>query len=218
VVISEEIRKSIAKKYDRKDAVLIPNGVSIKGRPVFRQEILERYGLQQYQYVFTLGRFVPEKGFDYLITAFMESGLSDRFRLVIAGDADHPSAYSDALKKQAASAGVLLPGFIKGAALAQLFSNCALFILPSFYEGLPIALLEAMAYQLPIIASDIPANTQVNLDPDHYFPVGNARALAEKLVQFAGNGNIGKPAVYNMAAYDWKNIAQKTDEVYNRMV
>lgn len=217
VVISEEIRNSIAKKYGRRNAVLIPNGVSIKGRPAFKKEMLVQHGLRQHQYIFTLGRFVPEKGFDYLITAFMASGLSDRFRLVIAGDADHTSAYSETLKKQAASAGVLLPGFIKGGELAQLFSNCALFVLPSYYEGLPIALLEAMAYQLPIIASDIPANTQVNMHPDHYFAVGNTNALAEKLKQYAANGKMGEPAVYDMAAYDWKNIAQKTDQVYNRM-
>ena len=218
VVISEEIRKGIAKKYGRKDAVLIPNGVSIKARPAFSAAALELYGLQPYQYIFTLGRFVPEKGFDYLIAAFRESGLSDRFKLVIAGDADHASAYSEALKEQAKAAGVILTGFIKGAALEQLFSNCALFVLPSFYEGLPIALLEAMAYGLPIIASDIPANTQVGLDPEHYFPVGDEAVLTDKLQQFIESGIAGRHIVYDMEAYDWSNIAEKTDQVYRSMM
>ncbi|MCF3112123.1 glycosyltransferase family 4 protein [Niabella sp. CC-SYL272] len=218
VVISEAIGESVVKKYGRRNVVRIPNGVSVKGRPLFKPEVLQQFALQRKQYIFTLGRFVPEKGFDYLIRAFMESGLSDRFRLVIAGDADHASAYSETLKAQARQAGVLLPGFLKGAELAQLFSCCALFVLPSFYEGLPIALLEAMAYQLPIIASDIPANTQVHLDPENYFPAGDVRALSEKLRQFADNGKINNPAVYDMEAYDWKNIAQKTHQVYNRMV
>lgn len=218
VVISEEIRKSIAKKHGRKDAVLIPNGVSIKNRPAFRPDLLEQFGLQQYTYIFTLGRFVPEKGFDYLVAAFQESGLSDRVKLVIAGDADHASAYSEALKEQARAAGVLLTGFIKGAALEQLFSNCALFVLPSFYEGLPIALLEAMAYGLPIMASDIPANTQVGLDPDSYFPVGNKAVLTGKLKQWVENGTAGRQIGYDMDVYNWSNIAEKTDQVYRSLM
>lgn len=214
IVISEEIKRSTIEKYDRNDALVIPNGVSIQGRPLYQERIVSKFGVERKRYIFTLGRFVPEKGFDYLIKAFNESGLKSRYKLVIAGDADHETPYSMELKNQARESQIVLTGFIKGVELAQLFSNCALFILPSFYEGLPIALLEAMAYRLPIIASDIPANTQVNLPQKHYFKVGSTEALREKMRQFLELEQTDVEYSYNMEAYNWRNIAFEVDKVY----
>lgn len=213
IVISEEIKSGIEHKYSRYDAKLIPNGVSITGKPALQSEYLEKYGLTEQAYIFSLGRFVPEKGFDYLIRAYQQSGLAKKYKLVIAGDADHETEYSRLLKAQAAEAGVIMPGFIKGDELAQIFSNSGLFILPSFYEGLPIALLEGMAYKLPIFASNITANTQVELPHDRYFEVGSESALAEKIRKWDVVGC--EPLYYNMDKYKWKDIAAKTNEVYN---
>lgn len=214
IVISEEISNDIQKKYGRNDAVLIPNGVSIKGRPEHRKEVLDKYGLSKGHYIFSLGRFVPEKGFDYLINSFINSGISNSYKLVIAGDADHESEYSLALKKHAELSHVILPGFVKGEVLAQLFSNCALFILPSFYEGLPIALLEGMAYSLPILASDIAANTQVGLPEKCYFPVGDENYLANKIADLLNNETSEFYEYYDIDNYNWNRIAMLTDAVY----
>ena len=51
-------------------------------------------------------------------------------------------------------------------------------MLPSSHEGLPIALLEALSFGLPCLASDIPANREISLPPENYFPVGDVAALA----------------------------------------
>ena len=63
------------------------------------------------------------------------------FRLVIAGDADHRDDYSDELKAMAVEAGVVMPGYISGGASATADVTFGLFVLPSYHEGLPIALL-----------------------------------------------------------------------------
>ncbi|TYR36846.1 glycosyltransferase family 4 protein [Sphingobacterium phlebotomi] len=215
IVISNEIKKQIGKKYGRKDTILIPNGVSIEGRPKYNKEVLDKYNVQQQKYIFSLGRFVPEKGFDYLIRSYEKAGISKHFKLVLAGDADHETDFSQSLKEQARISGVILPGFIKGEDLAQLFSNCALFILPSFYEGLPIALLEGMAYGLPILASDIPANTQVGLPESCYFPAGDEELLSKRLVDVMEARYAAFYQDYNMENYDWKKIAESTNLVYS---
>ncbi len=214
IVISQEIKEHVASTYKRTDCLLIPNGVD---KPVISSntDYIESIGLAKDQYIFTLGRFVPEKGFDYMIRSFSRSGMSKKYKLVIAGDADHESEYSLTLKALAKENNVILPGFLKGEKLRQLFSNSGLFVLPSFYEGLPIALLEAMSYGLPILASNIAANTQVNLPEECYFDVGNETALTNRLDQVELKG---ERFVYEMKRYDWDLIASQTLEVYKSLV
>jgi glycosyltransferase involved in cell wall biosynthesis len=76
---------------------------------------------------------------------------------------------------------VILTGFIKGGELNQIFSHALLFCMPSYHEGLPIALLEAMSYNLNVLVSDIPANLEVKLAKQDYFKVGNIDELQKKL-------------------------------------
>ena len=215
IVISQEIKDHVAATYGRKDCILIPNGVD---KPIGSDDIdyIESLGLAKGQYIFTLGRFVPEKGFDYLIRAYAQSSISSKYKLVIAGDADHESEYSKELKNLAMKNDVVLTGFIKGEKLHQLFSHSALFGIPSFYEGLPIALLEAMSYKLPILSSDIPANTQVNLPSENYFDVGSEASLLNHLNNILLTEN--QRVDYDMGQYDWNLIADKTLNVYKSIV
>jgi glycosyltransferase involved in cell wall biosynthesis len=215
IVISQEIKKHVADTYNRTDCVLIPNGVD-KPAISTNTDYIESLDLVKDRYIFTLGRFVPEKGFDYMIRAYAHSVISKRYKLVIAGDADHESEYSLELKALAKKNDVVLTGFVKGEKLKQLFSNAALFILPSFYEGLPIALLEAMSYGLPILASDIAANTQVNLPVDCYFKVGSEVMLLYHLDNIKLREH--ERLEYNMKQYDWDLIADETLEVYKSIL
>jgi glycosyltransferase involved in cell wall biosynthesis len=214
IVISQEIKDHVADMYNRTDCVLIPNGVD---KPVVstNTDYIESLGLVKDQYFFTLGRFVPEKGFDYMIRAYAQSLISKKYKLVIAGGADHESEYSSELKALAKKNNVVLTGFVKGEKLKQLFSNAALFILPSFYEGLPIALLEAMSYGLPILASDIAANTQVKLPIDCYFRVGNEAMLLYYLDSLKIREH--ERFEYDMKPYDWNLIADETLDVYKSL-
>ncbi len=211
IVISQGIGKHIDKKYNKSDYVIIPNGVPAVVRNT-ESDYLKELGIEAGLFIFALGRFVPEKGFDYLIKAYKQSGIDKQFKLVIAGDADHESDYSLSLKQQAKQEGIILTGFIKGAKLQQLYTHARLFVLPSFYEGLPISLLEAMSYNLDILASNIEANKEVCLPETFYFETGNVKALSERL-----SAKLNSPISsihYDMSIYNWANIAKKTYQVY----
>jgi len=215
IVISQEIKDHIADTYQRRDCILIPNGVD-KPTITTGTDYLDALGVSKGQYIFTLGRFVPEKGFDYLIRAYSQSTISKKYKLVIAGDADHESEYSLELKALAKKNNVILTGFIKGGSLQQLFQHAALFVLPSFHEGLPISLLEAMSYGLPILSSDIAANTQVNLPQESYFKVGNEAMLISYLDSIKLKEH--ERFEYDMKPYDWDLIADQTLDVYKSLI
>lgn len=215
IVISTVIADILAKRYGRTEVDLIYNGVNRPAKST-STDYISGLGLEPGNYVVALGRFVKEKGFHDLINAFNkyrvahpDSGL----KLVIAGDADHEDSYSRELKNLAAESGTVLTGFIKGAPLNELMSHAALFAMPSYHEGLPIALLEAMSYDLDVIVSDIPANRLDCLAADDFFPAGDTEALAAKIADRASRGF--SPRTYNLTSYNWDTIADSTAALYD---
>lgn len=210
IVISQSIRKLVADKYRRADAYLIYNGVSA---PEFVKDTsyLDELGVKKGNYIISVGRFVPEKNYHQLIHAFV-SLKAGNCKLVLVGDTNIEDNYSRMLKQMARENGVVLTGFIKGKKLHSLLTHAKCFVLPSSHEGLPIALLEAMAYRLPIIASDIPANLEIRLDEKSYFHLNDEQELAGKIKQV-----INAPfqrIEYPMDAYNWDIIAKQTIDVY----
>jgi len=230
ICVSESAADNIRKKYKR-DVTVIPNGVVIpKGQgqspkngdsPLSTEDALKKFGLEKRKYILAVGRFVPEKGFDYLIEAWKI--LNPDWKLVIAGDADHEDKYSLELKRKAArDKNIILTGFLTGQPLEELYSSAGLFVLPSYYEGLPIALLEAMSYGLSCIASDIPANREMGLSADRYFKPQNIEELALKIKYFREFGRLSEVERQEQLRmlnekYNWEKIAEKTFEIYRKV-
>ena len=107
----------------------------------------------------------------------------------------------------------MLTGFIRGEKLNSLLTNALCYSLPSSHEGLPIALLEAMSYRLPVITSAIPANLEVGLDASCYHEVGDVSTLANKIEAI-----VNQPLQrieYDMSKYDWDNIANQVTDIYS---
>lgn len=220
IVVSNYIKKYLEEKYHRYDLVVIPNGVDIP--EILKDgDTLEKYGLKPKKYVFTACRFVPEKGLVDLIEAYGRIN-NPTFKLVIAGDADHESDYSRRVKSLAKQTpGVILTGVLSGRPLSELYSNAGLFVLPSYYEGLPIALLEALSYGLPVLVSDIPQHKEIPIPEYRFFPVGNVEVLKEKILQLYSRG-ITEEEKQNQISYlkehfNWRKIAQQVITIYKEV-
>lgn len=211
IVISSVIQNSLIQLYNRTDSHLIFNGVTI---PVLsdRFNYIHSLGLEKGKYIVAIGRFVEEKGFHDLIKAY--ENVDSDIRLVIAGDADHETSYSRELKKYAVDKNVVLTGFIRGQKFNDLMSHARLFVMPSYHEGLPIALLEAMSYGLDVVVSDIPANQQVNLPGECYFKTGNISSLASQIKEHLRSEYVIKK--YDLSCYDWNHIANQVINVYEK--
>ncbi len=200
--------------------VHIPNGVNIEHAPS-SNEFLSRLEVLPGKYILAVGRFVPEKGLEDLIRAFM--GLECGFRLVIVGDADYETNYSRSLRELArADYRIILAGYVTGEPLAQVYSNARLFVLPSHQEGLPLALLEAMGYGLSVLASDIPANKEIGLPSNRYFKCGDIPELKKKMELLLEEelSEHEKLEIRNkiIEQYNWEKIADQTIAVYQKVV
>ncbi len=220
ITIAGNISDDIKRKYGRESRV-IPNGVNIQ-QLADTEEYLNMYGLHKQKYILAVGRFVPEKGFGDLIDAFSQ-GNFERWKLVIVGDADHEDNFSRDLKSKAGkNNNIVLTGFIKGRSLYEIYSHAGLFVLPSYYEGLPIVLLEAMSYGLSCIASDIPANRNVTLGEERFFRVGDIDHISQKMEMFIRRpwSDSDRKLQENMIAeeYNWETIAKQTVKVYRAVL
>lgn len=220
IVISSVIKDLISKKYNRtKNVHLIYNGVP-QPDICHYTEYFNELGIHEGKYVLGMCRFVPEKNLHHLVEAYIklksQSNSSDFPKLVLAGDTDFEDDYSRSLKKLAKDNDIVLTGFVKGKKLHSLLTNAQCYVLPSSHEGLPIALLEAMSYRLPVVVSDIPANKEIGLPDQCYFECGNINQLADKI-----NFIIHTPLYrvdYDMTKYNWDDIANQTMEVYNSVI
>jgi len=185
----------------------IPNGVP--KLPAAPADALARFGLTPGAYILAVARIVPEKGLHDLVDAHDRAG--DPRMLVIAGGADHRSAYATALQARASDK-VRFVGQQDRATLRALLEQAALFVMPSYHEGLPIAALEAASCGAPMLLSGIQPNRDIGLAESHYFPVGDVDALAAALARPAAGYAIDRAAL--LAAFDWDRIAERTLAVY----
>lgn len=219
IVISRVIEAIVQEKHAR-TSDLIPNGVVLPVLPT-RVGTIEKFGLVPGKYVLIVSRLVPEKRHIDLIDAFLRAEISG-WKLAIVGASDHPDAYVNAvLEKAKTSPDIVCTGLQTGEALRELYGHAGFFVLPSSHEGLPIALLEALSFGLPVVASDIPANREVGLEAGHYFPLGDIAALSARLRQFSAVPGepdaCEKRRIWVSARFNWDDIARATCDVYRRV-
>jgi len=216
IFISEVIKSEMINRYPVRNYKVIFNGVNLP-EISSQSDYLDSIGVRKQKYAIAVGRFLEEKGFDYLIRSFSKVNLAD-YKLVLAGDTDYPTEYSDNLKTLASGNNVVLTGFIKGEKLKQVFSHAKLFVMSSFEEGLPIALLEAMSYNIDVLVSNIPANLQIQLNPEDYFQVGDEEELRSKIIgKLSGNNR----RYFNdtlSSRFNWDNIAVETYNIYEQLI
>ena len=218
IAISRGIRSLIREKHG-KESFLISNGVSV---PQFVPpgKMLRELHLTQRRFVLLVSRLVPEKRHGDLLRAFRAAELPG-WKLAIVGAADHPDEYAKKILEEIRrTPNAIAIGFQSGDALGELYSNAGMFVLPSSHEGLPIALLEALSYGLPSIASGIPANLEVGLPVNCYFPVGDLQALSTCMRYVANAGQDDQDILERrkrvIEQYDWGEKASQTIDAYQQ--
>jgi glycosyltransferase involved in cell wall biosynthesis len=214
IAISKAIADLVLAQYGR-ESYLIPNGaVAVEPRADIQH--VRRFGLEAARYFLQVSRMVPEKRQLDLIRAYA-SAQPNGWKLVLVGALDN-DGYSQKVSAAGGDAGVVLTGYLSGESLQQIYSHAGAFVLPSSHEGLPIAMLEALSYGLPVLASDIPANVEVGLDSSDYFPLGDTVALSRGLTRLAetplNESDRAARRRWTAQKYDWDRIAEQTLEVY----
>jgi glycosyltransferase involved in cell wall biosynthesis len=163
--------------YDPATIVALPNGV-----PVPDTAWQPRPEWQTAPRAVFVGRLAREKGLDLLINAWPEvRARHAEARLTLIGDGPERTALAAQIARLGLTTSVDLPGASTDPAGPLRAAD--LFVLPSREEGMSVALLEAMALGVPVVASNIPGNRGLMVDGVHgrlADPAGLARAILDQ--------------------------------------
>ncbi len=163
-------RELIAAGFDRSRIHYIPNGAPIPSeRDVAARRAARRSLATSHPALSTAddtplavfaGRLDAAKGLGDLVEAWrLVANSHPSARLWLVGDGPYRAALATQINDLGLSGSVVLPGAFDN--ISQLLVAADVFVLPSWEEGMSLALLEAMAQGLPVVASDIPGNRDV---------------------------------------------------------
>lgn len=135
-----------------------------------------------------MGLLIHDKGIYDLIDALVDlkNQLTGHFMLHVCGTGE-----TEAVKQRIREAGITelitLEGWVSGESKTQLMNKCDLFILPSYIEGLPLSILEAMSYKMYVIATNVGSIPEVlgNTTFGEVINPGDKEALAESIKQYS---------------------------------
>jgi glycosyltransferase involved in cell wall biosynthesis len=156
VVVTPALARIAIHECDPNRVHVIANGIdtsSFTPRPDDRRDSRRELGLPEDAWVVgTVGRLAPEKDQALLVKA-MAPLLGERRRLVIVGEGPEREALRVVIQEAKGERYVRLTGARSD--IARLLSAFDAFALPSRTEGLPLVLLEAMASELPVVATSV---------------------------------------------------------------
>lgn len=150
IVLGEEEKSILKEDFRLNNVVSLPNCIDLNEAKKFKRKIsnIEKLDLLY------IGRIEPNKGIDYILEACNRlKEQSINFCLHFAGKEENEGEYIPKFKELLGDK-FIYHGIVSGNAKTELLKNCNVFLLPSFFEGLPMSLLETMSFgQVPIITA-----------------------------------------------------------------
>ena len=210
IVLSEYWKRTLGSHTDEEKLTVIPNAVDA-------DDYVPAFGGETPHIAF-ISNMIERKGIIELVEAtndLVRSGLD--FRLTLAGKGPR-SAHAEALA--AGHDNVAYLGYISEAKKQELLGEASIFVLPSYAEGLPIAILEAMAAGNAIVSTTVGAIPEViEADNGILVEAGDAEGLADALSALvadpertAAMGRANREAAEQR--YSWATVADELLETY----
>jgi glycosyltransferase involved in cell wall biosynthesis len=226
---TESVRREVCENLGiRGEKVLaIPEAARACFRPlafVETADVRRRLGVGE-DFLLAVGTLEPRKNLSLLVDAFEQitrERLRPNTQLVIAGGRGWLSgALLTAIEKSPARDRILLTDYLHDEDLRSLYASCRAFIYPSIYEGFGLPPLEAMACGAPVIASRIPALTEIAGNAALFFDPKSVDELTQRILELLDQerGENVRRAItaagqQRVAEFSWERTAYQTLQVY----
>lgn len=217
ICVSTEMKKRLSTVIDQKKLIVIENMLSFQNAHSIREERKE-LKITQPIHLLYVGRLSPEKGILHFLTLFSRMELRENFQVHIVGDGPLKNEIENIVKDKNLLQ-VKLYGFLKDP--SQHFKTSHALIMPSFTEGLPMTLIEALASGLPVLATNVGAISSLVKDKKNGLLLNqnDERTWNDALSYYLENAQEINLIALNESsqvenAYSVKNWVEKTMNLY----
>ncbi len=203
--------------------VIIPNGVSelffrkIKNNDFKRKNKINR------RFVLFFGRLNITKGPEKFveIAKLILKERSDVFFVIRGPDEGMKKSVEKLIGKERKI--LLLPETRDRKEVVKMYQAAEIYVMPSYREGLPLTLFEAMASGLPVVASPVQGIPyEINEDNGFLVKYGDNKKFAEKILKLLDNKNLrerlSKNNLKKSKKYSWDSIFKRTLQIYEKSI
>ena len=218
IVVLSDIEKQIVEEdFNVRNVYTLPNCIDLTEAHNFERI----QNMSKPLYVLYLGRIEKNKGIDYILEAFRRLQNEDvDFVLHFAGKEENEGEYLPIFQQELGDK-FIYHGVVFGNAKNRLLKECDVFLLPSFFEGLPMALIETMSFgEIPVVTNvgSISSLVEDNIN-GLFIQVKNGDDIVEKIKMLTHNPELrqrlsstAQNTVFTM--YDDKAYINKLNTLY----
>lgn len=222
--VSEEITKKLSERYPtrgtRLQPTLIYNGINL---PSVKSISLEPEMVKKTFTIGSVGRLAEQKGYTHLLAAIPQvMRRHPEVTLVLLGDGELRSELEAQVRQLDLENRVTLAGQVND--VLERLEGFDLFVSSSLWEGLPTAIMEAMAVGVPVIATDIPGSREMIFHKENGWlvPPADPSSLAYAINELIENpqlrqqlSQVGKQSVKQ---YSMSEIAKSYKDLFNYLL
>ncbi|MBE5962358.1 MAG: glycosyltransferase [Lachnospiraceae bacterium] len=204
IALSDEWKQSLAKIVPAEHIAVIENYSIIS-----KDAVQERQAKKMHNQVLFLGEIGKRKGcYDIPEVIAKVSKAMPEVKFVIAG-AGEEDAIKRLMKEKNINKNVSFPGWIRGKQKEQLLRESDLFFLPSYHEGMPMAILDAMGYGLAIVSTNVGGIPKIVLNNQNGYTInpGDISGFSKAIISILGDEE-------KLKRFQW-NSYQIADERYS---
>jgi len=179
------------------------------------KRVLEKIGLEPYEYYLTISRLLPENNIHIEIEAIKKT--NTHRKLVVVGPVDTKEPYVQyLLKLKDDDPRIIFTGAIYNPEIiSALRANCRAYIHAYTMGGTNPSLLEQMLYDRPIIAYDVPFHREILREKGYYFKTADELAQILNIIEAE---NITLNFMPNLAVFSWNFITQRYKKILRMML
>ena len=191
IVLSDLEKQLVSEKYPCNKIQVLPNCVDLTEASQYTKEIKESHEPLVMGY---LGRIAETKGMEFLLESCKE--LKKRnipFFLRIAGKEEVENQYLPVFEKELGNQ-FIYDGVVSGKLKDKFLKSLDVFMLPSYFEGLPMSLLECMSYGIVPITTKVGSIEEVVMDNTNgmFIQIKDSTSIVEQFTQIHKNRTLLK--------------------------
>lgn len=224
IVPSQHWKEELIKRYKVKPSKIVVTyeGADSKfkssGLKKSPQTVLKKYHVKKPFVIYT-GSLYPHKNIVRLARAVKKINAFQPLTLVVVCARNiFYERFKKKMSQIKATPWVNLAGFVPDEELALLYQEAEAFVFPTLLEGFGLPGLEAMAANLPLLASDIPVLREVYGKGALFFDPYDINDISQKILTVVGRDKIKKTLVkqgnQQLKKYSWQKMAQETLTIY----